>query len=43
MRFGTFEFGSLEIDGVTYQHDILIDRGKVHKRKEEMIEAFPRT
>jgi hypothetical protein len=40
MRFGTFEFGSLEIDGVTYQHDIVIDRGKVRKRRKKRSKPF---
>jgi hypothetical protein len=40
MRFGTFEFGSLQIDGVTYQHDIVIDRGKVLKRKKKRSKPF---
>ncbi len=35
MRYGTFDFGSLQIDGVTYQHDIVIDRGKIRKRKKK--------
>jgi hypothetical protein len=33
MRFGTLAFGSIEIDGVTYEHDVVIDRGRVSKRK----------
>jgi hypothetical protein len=33
MRFEAFSFGSIRIDGVTYNHDVLIDRGEVHKRK----------
>jgi hypothetical protein len=32
MRFEKFSFGSIRIDGVTYEHDVVIDRGKVHKR-----------
>jgi hypothetical protein len=40
MRFGQFEFGSLQIDGVTYQHDIVIDRGKVRKRKKKLSKPF---
>jgi len=27
MRFGGFMFGSIHIEGVTYEHDMLIDRG----------------
>lgn len=40
MRYGTFDFGSLQIDGVTYQHDILIDRGKIRKRKKKRSKPF---
>ena len=33
MRFGSFRFGSIEVDGTTYDHDLVIDRGDVRKRK----------
>ncbi len=33
MRFEKFSFGSIRIDGVTYKHDVVIDRGEVRKRK----------
>ena len=33
MRFESFSFGSIRIDGVTYDHDVVIDRGEVRKRK----------
>jgi hypothetical protein len=32
MRFQRFEFGSIRIDGVTYDHDVVLDAGKVNKR-----------
>jgi len=32
MRFEEFSFGSIRIDGVTYEHDVVIERGKVRKR-----------
>ena len=32
MRFEYFSFGSIRIDGITYEHDVVIDRGKVSKR-----------
>ena len=35
MRFEKFSFGSIRIDGVTYQHDVVIDRGDVRKRKKK--------
>jgi hypothetical protein len=40
MRFDAFSFGSIRIDGVTYQHDVVIDRGQVRKRKKKPSKAF---
>ena len=39
-RFEAFSFGSIRIDGVTYEHDVLIDRGQVHKRKKKPSKKF---
>jgi hypothetical protein len=33
MRFGRFAFGSIEVDGKVYEHDLVIDRGSVRKRR----------
>lgn len=33
MDFGRFVFGSIEIDGVTYEHDVVIEDGTIRKRK----------
>jgi hypothetical protein len=33
VRIENFSFGSIEIDGRTYAHDVVIDRGKVRKRR----------
>jgi len=33
MRFGRYAFGSIEVDGETYEHDLVIDRGRVRKRR----------
>lgn len=33
MQFGRFAFGSIEVDGTTYEHDLVDDRGSVRKRK----------
>jgi hypothetical protein len=33
MRIENFYFGSIEIDGRTYAHDVVIDRGQVRKRR----------
>ena len=35
MRFEDFSFGSIRIDGVTYEHDVVIDRAKVRKRNKK--------
>jgi hypothetical protein len=40
MRISHFAFGVLEIDGVTYEHDILIDRGEIQKRKKKASKKF---
>jgi len=40
MRFEDFTFGSIRIDGVTYEHDVVIDRGSVRKRKKKPSKKF---
>jgi len=40
MRFQKFSFGSIRIDGVTYGHDVVIDRGNVCKRKKKPSKRF---
>jgi hypothetical protein len=40
MLFEDFSFGSIRIDGVIYKHDVLIDRGKVWKRKKKPSRKF---
>jgi hypothetical protein len=40
MRFEAFSFGTIRIDGVTYDHDVLVDRGEVHKRKKKASKKF---
>ena len=40
MRFEEFSFGSIRIDGVTYDYDVVIDRGKVSKRKKNASKKF---
>ncbi len=40
MRFEGFSFGSIQIDGVTYEHDVVVDRGKVRKRKKKPSKKF---
>ena len=40
MRFERFSFGSIRIDEITYNHDVVIDRGKVGKRKKKASKKF---
>lgn len=40
MEFGRLHFGSIVIDGTTYSHDVLIDRGKILKRKKQPSKQF---
>ena len=35
MKFEAFSFGSIRIDGVTYEHDVVIDHGEIRKRKKK--------
>jgi hypothetical protein len=32
VRFDSYSFGAITIDGVTYEHDVVIDHGAVSKR-----------
>jgi hypothetical protein len=40
MHFGTFSFGTLQIDGRTYEQDVVIDRGEIRKRKKMPSKKF---
>jgi len=40
MRFEEFSFGAIRIDGITYEHDVVIDRGRVLKRKKKASKKF---
>jgi hypothetical protein len=40
MRVDRFTFGSIRIDGVTYEHDVVIARGRVRKRKKKSSKPF---
>jgi hypothetical protein len=40
MRFEDFTFGSIRIDGITYEHDVVIDRGRIRKRKKKASKKF---
>jgi len=40
MRFEEFSFGSIRIDGVNYEYDVVIDRGEIGKRKKKPSKPF---
>ena len=40
MRIDRFSFGSIRIDGVIYDHDVVIDRGTVSRRKKKPSKPF---
>ncbi len=40
MRVEEFSFGSIRIDGVTYDHDVVIEGGEVRKRKKKPSKKF---
>jgi hypothetical protein len=35
MTIEAFSFGSIQIDGTIYEHDVVIDRGSIRKRKKK--------
>jgi len=40
MHFEGLSFGLIRIDGVSYEHDVVIDRGEVRKRKKKASKQF---
>ena len=40
MRFSDYSFGSIRVDGVTFDHDLIIDRGQIRKRKKKASRTF---
>jgi hypothetical protein len=40
VRFSGYSFGSVRVDGVTYDHDLIIDRGKIRRRKKGASRKF---
>jgi hypothetical protein len=40
MHVDDFSFGSIRIDGVTHEYDVVIDRGEVRKRKKKASKKF---
>jgi hypothetical protein len=35
MKFEDFTFGRIRVDGTVYDHDLVVDHGKVRKRKKQ--------
>ena len=40
MKIQGFSFGSIQIGGKTYEHDVVIDRGKVDKRSKKASKTY---
>jgi hypothetical protein len=40
LDFEAFSFGSIRINGTTYEYDVVIDRGQVRKRKKKPSKKF---
>jgi hypothetical protein len=40
MKFENFSFGRIDVDGITYNHDLVIDRGEIRKRKKKPSKKF---
>jgi hypothetical protein len=40
MQFENFSFGSVRIDGSTYEQDVIIDRGEIRKRHKKPSKKF---
>ena len=40
MQFDDFSFGSIRIDDRIYDHDVVIDRGEIRKRKKKPSKEF---
>jgi hypothetical protein len=40
VHFDRFSFGAIAIDGIAYEYDVLIDRGKIRRRKKKHSKKF---
>ena len=40
MQLDRFRFGSIRIDGIRYENDVVIDRGEIRKRKKKRSRPF---
>ena len=40
MRIDSYSFGAITIDGVTYEHDVVIDHGEISKRSKKASKPY---
>ena len=40
MKFQDYSFGRIQIDGTTYEHDVIVDHGHIRNRKKGPSKAF---
>ena len=40
MKIAEFSFGRITVDGVTYEHDVIVEQGKIRKRKKKPSKQF---
>jgi hypothetical protein len=40
MQIEKFSFGQITVDGMTYEHDVVIDHGKIRKRNKKPSKKF---
>ncbi len=40
MRFDRYSFGAITIDGATYDHDVVVDRGSISRRRKKASKRF---
>src|SRR5258708_13195556 len=40
MQFEDFSFGSIRIDGITHEHNVVIEAGQIRKRKKKPSRKF---
>ena len=40
MKIAEFSFGRITVDGVTYEHDVVVEQGKIRKRKKKPSKQF---
>ena len=40
LQFGDFSFGSIQVDGVAYDHDLVLDRGEIRARQKKPSKRF---